>query len=227
MADAQKGLTPLKVVLLAVAVAAATAVATVWITTAYLFPPAFAPVTLSQPEQAKLDAKLKTLNVELQTRPEGKTAASSNPASTGKPPPLEPQPYSESGAAREITFSERELNALIAANTDLASKVAIDLSPGLVSARILLPLDPDMPMLGGKTLKISAGLGLTYDKGRPVVVLKGVSLWGVPIPNAWLGNLKNVDLVQEFGDEGFWKAFAAGVDNIAVGNDQMTIKLKE
>jgi hypothetical protein len=28
---------------------------------------------------------------------------------------------------------------------------------------------------------------------------------GVPIPNAWLGNLKNVELAQEFsGNDGFW-----------------------
>ncbi len=232
MADEQKGFGPRKVLLLVVLIAAATAAATAWVTTSYLFPRSFEPVTLSQPEQAKLEAKLKTLNVELQARPEsrkvplpGGRPAGAAPA--GKEPPLEPQPYSEAGAAREVTFTERELNALIATNTDLASKVAIDLSPGLVSARILLPVDPDMPVLGGKTLKISAGLGLTYDKGRPVVVLKGVSLWGVPIPNAWLGNIKNVDLVQEFGDEGFWKAFAAGVDNIAVGDGQMTVKLKE
>ncbi len=221
MADLpQKGASPLKLLLLAVLVAAVTAVATVWITTTYLFPSSFEPVKLSEAEQTKLDAKLKTLNVELQTRPESKKAP-------GKAPVLEPQPYSETGASREVTFTEREINALIATNTDLASKVAIDLSPGLVSARILLPLDPDMPVFGGKTLKISAGLGLTYERGRPVVVLKGVSLWGVPVPNAWLGNLKNVDLVREFGDEGFWRDFAAGVDNIQVGDGQMTVKLKE
>ena len=84
-----------------------------------------------------------------------------------------------------------------------------------------------MPLLGGKTFKMAAGLGLSYTNGKPVVVLKGVSLWGVPIPNAWLGNLKNVDLVQNYGDEGFWQAFAGGVDNISVGDGRLTVKLKE
>jgi hypothetical protein len=51
---------------------------------------------------------------------------------------------------------------------------------------------------------------------------------GIPVPNAWLGNLKNIDLVQEFGgDQGFWKAFADGVEHIQVQNGQMVIKLKE
>ncbi len=36
---------------------------------------------------------------------------------------------------------------------------------------------------------------------------------GMPIPNAWLGNLKNVDLIAEFGGTGgVWKAFADGVE---------------
>jgi hypothetical protein len=51
---------------------------------------------------------------------------------------------------------------------------------------------------------------------------------GVPLPNAWLGGLKNIDMVNEFGtSEGFWKAFADGVDNIHVENGGLRIVLKE
>ena len=60
------------------------------------------------------------------------------------------------------------------------------------------------------------------------VVLKGVTVMGVPIPNAWLGGLKNIDLISEFGDEqGFWKGFSEGVDNIHVEDGELKIKLKE
>ncbi len=203
---------------LVIFVAAATSAATAWIATSYLFPKSFRPVTLSQTERKTLDAKLGRLDVELRSGPKAATAP-------GRV--LEPRRYSEEGASRKVTFSEREINALLAANTDLADKVAIDLSPGLVSARILLPIDPDMPLLGGKTLSVTAGLALSYRNGRPVVVLRGVSLWGVPIPNAWLGNLKNVDLVAYYGDEGFWHAFAAGVNDIAVSDGRLAIELKE
>jgi hypothetical protein len=132
------------------------------------------------------------------------------------------------GAAREIALSERELNALLAKNTDLARKLAIDLSGDLVSARLLVPVDPDFPILGGQTLKVRAGVEVAYRTGKPVVILKGVSLMGVPLPNAWIGGLKNIDLVQEFGaEEGFWKSFAAGVDDIHVEEGRLVIKLKE
>ncbi|RLC98833.1 MAG: arginine N-succinyltransferase, partial [Chloroflexota bacterium] len=62
----------------------------------------------------------------------------------------------------------------------------------------------------------------------PRVVLRGVSVMGVPIPNAWLGGLKNVDLIGEFGDEqGFWSGFSQGVEDIRVEDGELRIKLKE
>ena len=132
------------------------------------------------------------------------------------------------GADREISFTEREINSMLAKNTDLADKFAIDLSDDMASAKLLIPLDPDFPFLGGKTLKVTAGLELNYDRDNPVVALRGVSLWGVPVPNAWLGGIKNVDLVKEFGtQDGFWKAFSSGIENIRVEEGRLTIKLEE
>jgi hypothetical protein len=69
---------------------------------------------------------------------------------------------------------------------------------------------------------------VAYQDSKPIVILKGVSIMGVPLPNAWLGGLKNIDMVNEFGtSEGFWKAFADGVENIHVENDGLKIVLKE
>jgi len=208
-----------KLLLVVVAVAIVTSVITVWLTIAYLFPKEFKPVTLSDREEQVLDAKLARLDPARgygQPTP-GKSAA-----------PVTPERYSEAAASRQIKLSERELNGLLARNTDLAHKLAIDLSKDLASAKLLIPLDPDFPFLGGKTLKVTAGLELRYDDRNPVVMLRGVSIWGVPIPNAWLGGLKNVDLVKEFGSErGFWQAFTGGVEHIRVEEGNLSIKLKE
>ena len=203
-------------VLLAIVV---TAILSVWVWNTYIFPKHFNPVTLSAREERVLDDKLQ--------RFERWGYKPDTAASTGVPP-LQPEPYSEAGASREVTFSERELNALVAKNTDLAQKLAIDLSSDMVSAKLLVPLDPDFPILGGKTLKVTAGVGLAYHDGKPVVELKGVSIMGVPIPNAWLGNLKNIDLVKEYGQQqGFWKSFADGVDSLTVEDGRLRLKLKE
>ena len=51
---------------------------------------------------------------------------------------------------------------------------------------------------------------------------------GVPLPNAWLGGIKNIDLVEEFStEEGFWKAFADGVESIGVQEGTLKVTLKE
>ncbi|MGM0663629.1 MAG: arginine N-succinyltransferase [Thermodesulfobacteriota bacterium] len=211
----QRGMRPAHVALLVIIAVAVTAGITYWLLANYVFLKEFEPVELKAREERVLEDKLRAIGID---RPEPSSEA----------PPLESEPYSEIGANREIVFTERELNAMLAKNTDLARKLAINLSDNLVSAKLLIPLEEDFPVLGGKTLRVNAGVELAYREGRPIVALKGVSLMGVPIPNAWLGNLKNVDLVRQFeGDQGFWKSFSDGIEHIQVEHGLMKVRLKE
>lgn len=193
-----------------------TAAGTVFAIKIFLFPAPFEPVTLSAKEEQQLSRKL-TIFEGFEREPEK--------AENGKT--LAPEAYSEEPDSRKVHFTEREINAMVAKNTDLADKLAIDLAKDMISIKLLIPLDPDFPMLGGKTFKVKAGAELAYKDGRPVVKLKGVSLMGVPMPNSWLGGLKNIDLIKEFGaDEGFWKAFADGVESIGVEEGSLKVELK-
>jgi hypothetical protein len=168
----------------------------------------FTPVSLGRQEQEVLDYKLALLR-------DKDTVPAEKLRQPGKP--LTPEPYTEEGAKREIRLTERELNALIANSPDTAEKVAVDLSNDLISVKLVLPVDEEVPVLGGKTIKIN-----------PIIALKGVSLGGIPLPNAWLGSLKNVNLLEEFGtDDGFWKVFSAGVRTIKVRQGHLQIRLKE
>ncbi len=215
-----------------------TAGLTFWVAKTYIFPSQFEPVVLTSQETHRLSEKLSMLDFSennsstptpspSSTQKTGgkdqKIAESSNPNE-----PLQPESYSEKGASREISFTERELNAMLAKNTDLATKMVVDLADNLISAKLRIPVDEDFPVFAGKTLRAAAGVELAYHDGKPVVVLKGVKLMGVPIPNAWLGGLKNIDLVQEFGgEEGFWKLFSDGVESIETKEGQLHITLKE
>lgn len=191
-----------------------TVIATIWVINSQIFGSRFTPVVLNDDEQQVLSTKLQAVGL-------GELAA---PADGD----FSPQPYSENPANRTVSLSERELNALVARNTDAAERLALDLADDLISARLRVPLDPDFPFLGGKVLKASAGLSISYENGQPRVILRGASVWGVPIPNAWLGNVKNVDLVDQFGGEdGFWKQFAAGIDHIDVREGALSLTLRE
>jgi len=190
-----------------------------WIFTQILFPSSFTPVHLSKDEQLNLDKKLRVIGIT--TEPVHANVG-------GTKPTLEPERYTEIGARREVHFSEREVNAVLAHNTDLADKFAIDLDNNLASAKLLLPLDPEMPFFGGKTLKATAGLEVSIGKGNPRVILVGISVWGVPIPNAWLGNMKNKNLLDEFGHSGgFWQSFQEGIESVEIGQGEVMVKLKK
>jgi hypothetical protein len=181
----------------------------------YLLPQSLQSVSLSQQEQAGLDRKLALLGLA--------------PAGQGTvPETADPQPYSEAGASRVVEFSERELNGLLARDPEWGSRVAIDLSDDLVSLTALVPVPEDFPIMPGRNVRLNAGAEFAFRDDRPMLVLKGVSVMGVPLPNAWLGNMKNVDLIQEFGnDPGFWKSFAAGVAAVDVREGSLTVELRE
>ena len=219
------GLRGIHILWIVLATIVLTVAVTFWVVRTYIYAKDFEPVELSVNEQQTLDAKLRVLGYD--PGPGTSSQAGSVPKETDEEW-LRSERYSETGARREVRFSERELNAMVANNRDLAKKLALDLGDDLVSARLLVPLDQDFPILGGKTLRVSTGVEMAFRDAKPVVILKGVSIMGIPIPNAWLGGLKNIDLISEFGDEsGFWSAFADGVENIRVEEGQLKVELKE
>lgn len=221
---AKSGIRGFHIFLIILATILITIAITFWFVRTYIYAKDFTPVELDTKEQQTLNSKLKVLGYEPDTSQEQSAKSATKETEEQW---LRPEKYQEQNAKREVNFSERELNAMIANNRDLAKKLSLDLSDKLVSARLLVPLDPDFPILGGKTLRVSAGVEMAFRNARPKVVLKGVSLMGVPIPNAWLGGLKNIDLISEFGDEdGFWSSFAGGVENIEVHEGQLRVKLK-
>jgi len=200
-----------------------TALLTAWWVKHYIYASKFTPTVLTAKEQKVLDSKL--VKLEESTKED---LAVPKKRRHEKGTPLKPEAYSEEGAKREISLTEKELNALIAKNPEVAQRVAIDLSDNLISIKMIVPIDEEIPALGGKTLRLNLGVILSYQHGRPVVVLKGVSLGGIPVPNAWLGNLKNKNLVKEFGaEDGFWKLFSDGVADLKVKEGHILIKLKE
>jgi hypothetical protein len=180
----------------------------------------YKPTELSVKEQKVLNTKLAVLrDSPLPHAPDKKHKSSG---------PLTPEAYSEVGAIREIKLTEKELNGLIGEDPEMARSVAIDLSDNLVSVKLVIPVDKDVIIFGGKTLRLNLGVILDYKNRKPVVAIKGVSIGGIPMPNAWLGYLKEKDLVEEFGtEEGFWKLFSEGIKDIKVREGHILISLNE
>jgi hypothetical protein len=202
----------------------ATALGTAWWINQYVYATMFEPTRLGEAEQQVLNAKmahlLKTTDSAPSSEPQLSLFATERP--------LEPKPYAEKDANRHIQLTEREVNALIATDSYMARHVAVDLADDLLSVQLVVPINHEMPVVGGKMLKLHFGLALSYANGKPVVAMRGISLGGIPLPSAWWGDIKNTNLVEEYGGSGgFWDQFSKGVKDMKIQDGQLQVTLKE
>jgi hypothetical protein len=68
---------------------------------------------------------------------------------------------------------------------------------------------------------------LTADLKR-FYCLRGLSLWGFPVPNTWLGGIKNINLAWGFESKpGFWQTASVGMEIVEVADGRIiTLRLK-
>lgn len=180
-------------------------------------------VTLSADEQAVLEAKLQALTPQT---PGPGASRDPDPADPivdldGAQEPLVPELYEERDAARELRFTERELNALIARDPDLSGRVAVRLTPGQVSTRVRVDVPADVPLIGGRVLNVRSGVRFETGDRQIRARLVGVSVAGIPLPDAWLGGLKNEDLLAL---EAF-RQLRGGIENIEVRDGELALQL--
>lgn len=131
------------------------------------------------------------------------------------------EPVYEKGV-REIILTERELNGLLHENTNLGGSVSMQLATGAVHARIQTDLDPDLPFIGGRKLKARARFLIHDTAGKPGLVLDDLTVWGISLPNDWLGGLKGQNLLDKTLGGGI-----AGVEEFRIEPGRMVIRLKE
>jgi hypothetical protein len=157
------------------------------------------PVKLSAKEKAVVEAKVEAIQK-----------------------PAEPK-YEKGG--KEIILTERELNGLLNENTSLGKSVSFELATNAIHARIETDLDPNLPVLGGKHLKARARFLVSEEPGKAAFVLDDVTVWGISLPNDWLGGLKSQDLLGEaLGGKG---GKLPGVEEFKVESGKLIIRLAE
>ncbi|MBT8037235.1 MAG: hypothetical protein KJO21_06790 [Verrucomicrobiae bacterium] len=126
-----------------------------------------------------------------------------------------------------LTLTEREVNALFHHNTGLGDKVKFEFADHAIHARVHTDLDPDIPILGGRTLKAKARFKLTDAHNNPAIILDDVTVWGISLPNAWLAEIKGKDLISELGINLTDNTIAEGIEDISVNHGKITIQLAE
>ena len=163
---------------------------------------------LTPPEKTQLEQKL--------------AAIEQAPEDPGVNPDADPEYIP---GEKEIVLTERELNGLINENTALGDQLKLELANNAVHARISADIPDDFPIMAGKKLKGKARFVVKDQAGTPTLILEDVTLWGISLPNAWLGELKGQNLLGNLvSPDG---PSLAGVEDISVANGTLVIKLAE
>ena len=125
-----------------------------------------------------------------------------------------------------IVLTEREINGFLELH-ELGDRLRFDLGKDALHARLATKIPADSPILPGKTLKGRARFLLTEENGNPSVVLDDVTIWGISLPNAWLGNIKGENLVEAVGDELGNNFIADGIKSLEVNRNEIVILFPE
>ena len=126
--------------------------------------------------------------------------------------------------AAEIAAVEAkiELNGLLTQNTSLGKSVKLELTRNAVHARIETDLDPEIPIVGGKRLRARARFFVSKTPGQPALTLDDVTVWGISLPNDWLGGIKGHDLLEEASG-----GKISGVEEFSVEPGKLIIRLED
>lgn len=193
-------------------------IGTAWWIKSNFYASHFKPVKLNEKENVILQSKIEALENAGQKKTTNQNTRN-----------LASKAYSENGLKREIFFTEKELNAFLGIDDpELAKRMSIDLSDDLISIKLIIPIDPDFPVLGGKNILVRSGLEIKFSNGKFLFALKGVSVSGIPLPNSWLFDLKNKNLAADFEKGGgFWSHFSKGIKDVKVKEGCFYLKLNE
>jgi hypothetical protein len=163
--------------------------ATVAITIWYIQRP-IKPVVLSVTEKAAVDKKLEHLGESPEDR--------ARPLIRDSTPTPPERDRSYVPGSRELRLTERELNGLLNANTELGKTVRLELARDAINAYVTAPIPEDVPMMGGKMFRARGRFRLSVTPGaEPYAVLEDVTVFGLSLPKAWLGGLKGENLLAD------------------------------
>src|SRR4051812_34639781 len=197
-------------------------VATVAITIWWIQRP-IKPVVLSAQEKTVVDEKMRRLDAQPSNGPRGTTSRPPPPA-TG---PSEPdRPYVP--GAKMLKLTEREVNGLLNANTDLGKSVRLEFGKDAINAYVAVPIPQDFPVGGGKTFRARGRFALSLNSdGAPFAVLEDVTVFGVSLPKAWLGGLKGQNLLADAAGRRNGEPVFRGVKSLRVEPGALVLELED
>jgi hypothetical protein len=148
------------------------------------------PVVLSATEKAAVEAKVEYLTGGARSNGVAVSGAAAD-ESLVLDPPYQP-------GAKVLTLTDREINGLLNANTDLGQNIRLEFARDAINAYFAVPVPQDSPIAAGRMIRARGRFSLSFSNGElPRAVLEDITVFGLSLPNAWLGGLKGENLLAE------------------------------
>ena len=199
------------------------------------------PVVLSAPEKAAVEQKLQHLGGGKAPPAASASASTIAPARNREPKPAVPPPVAvpspeaDPGQARPYVpgskvfkLTEREINGLLNANTDLGQSVRLEFAQDAVNAYLAVPIPQDFPIGGGKIFRARGRFRVSLGNGgAPYAILEDVTIFGVSLPKAWLGGLKGENLIGRATGERNGSPVLQGIKSLRVEPGALVLEVAE
>ncbi len=193
------------------------------------------PVVLSAPEKAVVEEKLGHLS--------GVSAPASSSQSTPKrsgkagAAPLtaaaevdanQGQDRSYTPGSKVLKLTEREINGLLNANTDLGNSVRLEFAQDAVNAYVAVRIPQDFPVCSGKMFRARARFLLSLGNGgTPYAILDDVTVFGLSLPKAWPGGLKGENLIGQAVGERNGSPVLRGIKSLRVEPGALVLEVQD
>ena len=195
------------------------------------------PVVLSAREKAAVEAKLQRLGSGSPPAPAPNRPAAPNPTAEAAEPPRDvaPPPIANQELDRPyvpgskvLKLTEREINGLLNANTDLGNAVRLEFAQDAINAYVAVPIPKDFPVGGGKMFRARARFSVSVGNGgAPYAILEDVTVFGLSLPKAWLGGLKGENLLGDAIGSGKGGSGLKGIKRLRVEPGALVLEVED
>ena len=134
-----------------------------------------------------------------------------------------------SDPSKTIILNEKEVNAFLA-QQGWGEKLKVHIGKDKISAAVLAPMDEEVPLLGGRTLRVNVAFHAIPSANKKISFsLADVNVGGISLPNAWLGNLKGIDLLNQLHDDSspLVSTISAGIQELQLQQGELRILLND
>jgi hypothetical protein len=212
-------------------------VATVAITLWWIQRP-IKPVVLSAPEKAAVEEKLQHLGGGNAPPPSvasaGETALDRSgkktvaPAAAAETGVDQRQDRSYTPGSKVLKLTEREINGLLNANTDLGKSVRLEFAQDAINAYVAVRIPEDFPLGGGKMFRARGRFRVSLGNGgAPYAILEDVTVFGLSLPKAWLAGLKGENLIGQAMGERSGSPVFKGIKSLRVEPGALVLEVED